>query len=222
MRKGWLARISLCDVAILLLLMLAGCTSPLKPPFDPLRSYASIKKTEPGLLEYKAKCVKRLESMDKRFPAEDKVFVTATFTRYLSKEEVGRLEKEHQLKIHLIMSRSIEKDTGLRGTIGEKSYKGKHRRDFIGFIEVVAEIPNARLKDLATDRHVFLVDPSADSHFVSNPEKDYMPGVFWALEDLGMLAHGTSTLSMQANVKVPGVAPPRANNSHPAGLNLKP
>lgn len=57
-----------------------------------------------------------------------------------------------------------------------------------GFIELTARVPNENLKNLASDRLVFLVDPSADASLTSNPEKDTMPGVFWDLENSMMVA----------------------------------
>lgn len=48
-------------------------------------------------------------------------------------------------------------------------------------------MPNGSLVNLAHDKLVFLVDLSADTHFVSNPDNDYMPGVFWDLEELKMI-----------------------------------
>lgn len=59
--------------------------------------------------------------------------------------------------------------------------------DLVGFIEARGYIPNRDLKALAADQLVFLADPSADQHLVSNPKKNFMPGVFWKLEDLGLV-----------------------------------
>lgn len=47
----------------------------------------------------------------------------------------------------------------------------------------MADVPVDQIEALEQDKQVFLVDGSGDPHFVSNPKKKYMPGVFWNLED---------------------------------------
>jgi hypothetical protein len=112
-----------------------------------------------------------------------------------------KLVKDNQLKVKHTLVRTIEKGTNLRGTLllapAEKGLFDKKVMDRIaarndavvkGFIEIVAMVPNSHLKTLSSDNLVFLVDTSGDEHFVSNPKKKYVPGVFWNLEDNNMIS----------------------------------
>ena len=51
------------------------------------------------------------------------------------------------------------------------------------------------IEQLAQSPFVFLVDPSADNHLVSNPKKKTMPGVFWKLEDNDLVVPSLSQQS---------------------------
>lgn len=168
-----------------------------KPNFNPIAEYDNkIKKSKNGLLSYKAENKKKLNDLTAEVAPEQEVLVTITFTKPLNKAQVAKLVNDYDLKIRYSIAR-LKGENGLRGTmisnvstenslINEETTNlsmKQNNSEFKGFIEVVGTIPNKNLQALASENFVFLVDPSADTHLVSNPKKRHMPGVFWQLED---------------------------------------
>jgi len=94
-----------------------------------------------------------------------------------------------------------EKTTNLRGTLqfavdGDPRSEqdefnqmiSSNERVFQGFIEAVGHIQVENIDKLCKNELVFLVDPSADQRFFYNPDKKSAPGVFWKLEEYGLVA----------------------------------
>lgn len=174
-----------------------------RPNFNPVAEYENkIKKSNNGLLSYKAENKKKLDKLSAEVVPEQEVFVTITFNKPLNKAQVTKLANDYDLKIRSSIAR-VKGENGLRGTmisnvsiedglINEETTNlsmSQNNSEFKGFIEVVGTITNKNLQALASlESFVFLVDPSADTNLVSNTKKRHMPGVFWLLEDNNMVA----------------------------------
>jgi len=177
---------------------------------QPVNFIQSIRmsQTKEGLLSYKQSIEIKLDMIEKEAPEMEVYFVTITFSQYLNEFELEDLVKRYNLKVHAIVGRTIEKDTGLKGTflIGIEDMKIEYdkkdlenmlsRNDavFKGFIELIADVSKRDLCLLKNDERVFLVDVSADSHFVLNPKHEktkswdgYMQGIFDGLEKFGLV-----------------------------------
>lgn len=171
-----------------------------KPTFNALAAYEKIEQTEAGLMKYKSDNKGKLGKISSENAAKDEILVTVTFSKYLSEGQVVRLTNDYNLRLDHITARAIEGDTGLRATMQLSPTKGciydkatfddmvsGHKASFKGFIEAVAYVPNEKLRDLASDNRIFLVDPSADNSIIENPESKHMPGIFWQLEDFDLI-----------------------------------
>jgi hypothetical protein len=177
----------------------ATTTLTQKPKFNPFQAVEKVR-TKDGLLNYKKENDGKLNNLKNQLAQEESVFVTITLTKTFNQNELEKFITDYNLKVQHVIARDIEKSTGLRGTSimspnkdGKISYDKLHeminRNDavFKGFIEIVADVPVAKLQSLETDKSVFLVDPSGDPHLVENPKKKYMHGVFWDLENKNMI-----------------------------------
>lgn len=119
----------------------------------------------------------------------------------MEENELHALVARHGLRVDQITGRAIERMSGVRATFGVTpdsrndlfdsakldEMLERNGADFRGFIEARVFVPNRSLSALASDGLVFLADPSADEHLVSNPNHDFMPGVYWKLENLGLV-----------------------------------
>ncbi|MFC4767536.1 hypothetical protein [Effusibacillus consociatus] len=172
-----------------------------KPKFNPFQIHQKIVKSKEGLLKYKKESENTLKKLQNEISQQEEVFVTITLAKPINEGQLTKLVNNYKLNVQHTLIRSIEKDTKLRGTLlmspSEKGLFDKTALDrimtqndatFKGFIEIVATVPNANLQGLASDQLVFLVDSSGDEHFVFNPKKKYVPGVFWDLEDTNMIS----------------------------------
>lgn len=170
------------------------------PKFNALASYEEIGKTKEDILGYKMANNNKIDKLNKEVAAENKIRVTITLAKHLNESQLSKLVKDHGLDVHHVIVRAIEGGTGLRSTMSlaptkDQVYDKEALKDMLdshdatlkGFIEIVAYVPNGNLQKLKNDRLVFLVDPSADRNLTQNPEGDFMPGLFWTLEDFDML-----------------------------------
>jgi len=130
--------------------------------------------------------------------------VTITFLKYVSEEELEKLVKDYNIEVLAIEGRSIERGTNLKGTffvtpengmLYDKKLLGdllrRNNAEFKGFITLVANIENKDTQRLRKEQLVFLIDPSADAHFVKNPKHErtnswdgYAPDVFAEIESI--------------------------------------
>ncbi|MFO7296423.1 MAG: hypothetical protein C0P72_010450, partial [Clostridia bacterium] len=173
-----------------------------KQKFNPISSYHEIAKSKSNLIEYKNKVEEKLKELNNEASSEKEVFVTLTFTKPLNEGELANLVSKYNIKVDQIKGRAIEKGTGLKATFGLKPVEGQlidkialenilsqNEAVFKGFIEAVVVIKNKDLQELKNEKLVYLADPSADEHFVSNPKHDSMPGVYWELEKYNLVAN---------------------------------
>jgi len=107
-------------------------------------------------------------------PAE-KYFVTTTFSKYVSKNEIEKnvMFYDEKLLLDMLMRNDAK---------------------FKGFTAVIANMQNQDIQRLKNDEMVFLIDASADTHFVRNPEHEkanswdgYAPSVFSSLEKFNLV-----------------------------------
>ncbi|MFC4767846.1 hypothetical protein, partial [Effusibacillus consociatus] len=154
--------------------------------------------------KYKKENQNKLDKLSIEVGSQEEVFVTITFAKPIDDTKLNKFIQDYKLNVKHAIVRSTEKGTNLRGTLLMKPEASgtfeKQSMDeihqlltgnqatFKGFIELVATVPNSQLKALTADQLVFLADPSADDHFVSNAKNEYMPGVFWNLEDTNMVS----------------------------------
>ena len=137
----------------------------------------------------------------------EKYFITTTFSKYLSKDELEKLVKDYNIEVLAIEGRSIENGTMLKGTFfispengmlyDEKLLLDMLKRNdatFKGFTAVIANMQNQDIQRLKNDEMVFLIDTSVDTHFVRNPEHEkenswegYAPSVFSSLEKFNLV-----------------------------------
>lgn len=180
-----------------------------KPYFDMFSIAREFSLSKEHLLNYKNKIDKVLDRIkDKESPFE-KYFLTITFSKYINKEELERLVKAYNIEVLAIEGRSIEKGTNLKGTflVGPENgmlYDEKllldmlkrNNTEFKGFAAIIGNIQNKDIQRLRNNKIVFLIDPSADTHFVRNPKHErtnswdgYAPSVFPELEKNNLLNH---------------------------------
>lgn len=88
-----------------------------KPNFNPIAEYDNkIKKSNNGLLSYKAENNKKLNNLTAEVAPEQEVFVTITFNKPLNKAQVAKLVDDYDLKIRYSIAR-LKGENGLRGTM---------------------------------------------------------------------------------------------------------
>ena len=178
-----------------------------KPFFDMFSMAGEISQSKDSLLNYKAKIDRVLDKIKLEQSPTEKYFVTTTFSKYVSKEELEKLVKDYNIEVLAIEGRSIEKGTMLKGTFfvapengmlyDEKLLLDMLKRNdaaFKGFTAVIANMQNQDIQKLRNNKMVFLIDTSADTHFVRNPEHEetnswdgYAPSVFAELEKNNLL-----------------------------------
>jgi len=138
-----------------------------------------------SILNYKNKVEKVLDEIKLEIPLEEKYFVTITLSKYVTEEELEKLVKEYNIEILAIEGRSVEKGTNLKGTFFVTPENGmlydkkllldilqRNEAEFKGFTAIVANTQNKDIQKLRNDKMVFLIDPSADTHFVRNPKHE--------------------------------------------------
>jgi len=160
-----------------------------------------------SILNYKNKVEKVLDEIKLEIPLEEKYFVTITLSKYVTEEELEKLVKEYNIEILAIEGRSVEKGTNLKGTFFVTPENGmlydkkllldilqRNEAEFKGFTAIVANTQNKDIQKLRNDKMVFLIDPSADTHFVRNPKHEktnswdgYAPSLFPELEKDNLL-----------------------------------
>lgn len=173
-----------------------------KPFFDMFSIAREISQGKDSILSYKNKVEKVLDKIEVEIPKEEKYFVTITFSKFVTDEELKKLVKEYNIEILAIEGRSIEKGTNLKGTFFVTPENGmlydkkllldmlqRNDAEFKGFIAIVVNIQNKDIQKLRNNKIVFLIDPSADTHFVRNPKHEktnswdgYAPSLFSELE----------------------------------------
>ncbi|GAV25600.1 hypothetical protein ciss_15330 [Carboxydothermus islandicus] len=172
-----------------------------EPIFNPIAAYKVVGTSKTDLINYKNQVKVKIDKINETLSPNENVLVTITFIKPLNQKELAELVQNYSLSVLQIKGRVIENKTGLRATISLSPENGNlfntsdleqmiKRNDavFKGFIEIVANVKREKLVSLSEDKLVFLVDPSADKHLISNPKKKFMPGVFWNLEDNGLVA----------------------------------
>lgn len=176
----------------------ADIVSPL-PQFNVIKAYEQVGRGKASLLNYKNSVSGKIEKIQREVKPDEKIFITITLVKPASEDQVANLINNFGLSVRHLKGRFNETDTGLRGTIGLTPVNGNpfgsfsevftgNNDEFQGFIEIMAEVPNKNLKPLINNPLVYLADPTADNHLVYNPKNNPMPGVFWSLEDTGMVA----------------------------------
>ncbi len=178
-----------------------------KPFFDMFSMAGEISQSKDSLLNYKAKIDRVLDKIELEQSPTEKYFVTITFSKYVSKEELEKLVKDYNIEVLAIEGRSIENGTILKGTFFVSPEKGmlydekllldmlkRNDAEFKGFTAIIANIQNKDIQKLRNDKMVFLIDTSADGHFVRNPEHEkanswegYAPSVFSSLEKFNLV-----------------------------------
>jgi len=173
-----------------------------KPFFDMFSIAREISQGKDSILNYKNKVDKVLDKIKVESSLEEKYFVTITFSKFVTDEELKKLVKEYNIEILAIEGRSIEKGTNLKGTFFVTPENGmlydkkllldmlqRNNAEFKGFIAIVVNIQNKDIQKLRNNKIVFLIDPSADTHFVRNPKHEktnswdgYAPSLFSELE----------------------------------------
>ncbi|NLV17698.1 MAG: hypothetical protein GXY50_10920 [Syntrophomonadaceae bacterium] len=156
--------------------------------------------TKADLHKYKNTTSTKLVELEKNYPNEA-IQVTITFNKPLSEKDLVQIKNEHDIDIHVLRGRTIEKRTNLRGTLQfavDEDLQfdqeilnhmiSSNEAAFQGFIEVVGHIQVENIDKLCQNKLVFLVDPGADQRLVDNPNKKSVPGAFWKLEDCGLVA----------------------------------
>lgn len=170
-----------------------------KPLFNSIERYRQeVVNNQGGLTGYKIDTTKTLEALVNSLDSDQKVFSTITFSQPLSESQVQRLVSNYDLDVKHTITRT-KNSSGRRGTLFVNTERSGNllnadalkqigenpNSSFVGIIELVAEVPATKALALNLDDNVYLVDPSADSKLVENPTNDYMPGLFWRLEDEG-------------------------------------
>jgi|GEM_PF-1976941 len=178
-----------------------------KPFFNMFSIAREISQGKDSILNYKNKVDRILDKIKLEIPLEEKYFVTITFSKFVTEEELEKLVKEYNIEILAIEGRSIEKGTNLKGSFFVTPENGmlydkkllldmlqRNNAEFKGFIAVVGNIQNKDIQKLRNDKIVFLIDPSADMHFVRNPKHEktnswdgYAPSLFTELEKNNLL-----------------------------------
>jgi len=173
-----------------------------KPFFNMFSIAREVSESKGSLVNYKNKVNKVLDRIKKEKPPQENYFVTITFSRYMNKEDIKGLVDKYNIKVLAIEGRSIEKGTNLKGTFFVAPENGmlydrkslfdmlqRNNSEFKGFISVIVNIKNEDIQKLRNDKIIFLIDPSADTHFVSNPKHEktnswdgYAPSLFSELE----------------------------------------
>jgi len=172
------------------------------------KAYKEIGDTKADINGYKSKMAGKIAQIQEKLSPEENVLVTITFNHPIEKDALTNLINENDLQVKTILGRTIENGTGLRGTIQLASQDRKlydeevfehmvssNNAVFKGFIEIAGYVKVKNIDQLAHSQFVFLVDPSADNHLVSNPKKKTMPGVFWKLEDNDLVVPSLSQQS---------------------------
>jgi hypothetical protein len=168
--------------------------------FNALQAFKKVGVSKDTLLNYKKGNELRLNKLASKKAASEDVLATITLSGFLNQDQLLDLVRHHQLKPLRTHGRAVE-NNGLRATFSlastseapfdkdvlNKMVEEHPESRFMGFTELVVSVPTRNLQALANDSRVFLVDPSADKKLVSNPKGDFMPGLFWRLEDLGMV-----------------------------------
>lgn len=172
-----------------------------KQLFDPIERYRlEVVNNSSGLVGYKTDVSQVLGELVNSLDDDARIFSTITFSEALSPLKVQQLVSSYGLDVKHTHIRTLEPN-GLRGTLfintaatGEiiseeviGQIEENSNASFVGVIELVAEVPAAQAIALNLDGSVYLVDPSADSRLVENPTEDYMPGLFWQLEEKGII-----------------------------------
>jgi hypothetical protein len=178
-----------------------------KPFFSMFSMAEEISHSKDSLLNYKARIDRVLDKIELEQSPIEKYFVTVTFSKYLSKDEIEKLVKDYNIEVLAIEGRSIENGTMLKGTFFVSPENGifydekllldmlkRNDATFKGFTAVIANMQNQDIQKLRNDESVFLIDTSADTHFARNPEhkkenswEGYAPSVFAELEKNNLL-----------------------------------
>lgn len=159
-----------------------------------------------GLPAYKAETTQLLESLTSSLEADENVLATITFSKSLDVSEVEEIVDRYDLDVEVTHITLIQPYTRI-GThfstmlvfdaiTDEASQEAIEfsESSVVGVSELVANVPASQTLALNSDDRVYLVDPSADSRLVDNPNNDYMQGLFWELE-------GDSLLQILENFK---------------------
>lgn len=178
-----------------------------KPYFDMFSIVREFSLSKDHLLNYKNKVDKVLDKIKVEKSPFEKYFVTITFSKFVNKEELEKLVKAYNIEVLAIEGRSIEKGTNLKGTFLVAPENGmlydekllldmlkRNDAEFKGFTAIIGNIQNKDMQELRNDKIVFLIDPSADPHFVRNPKHEktnswdgYAPDVFAELEEYSLI-----------------------------------
>lgn len=194
----------LCTLALMAMVFGFAVTAMGSVPNEPStekvflvgKAYKEIGDTKADINGYKSEIAGKINQLQEELSPEENILVTVSFNRPVEKDTLTNLIKEHDLRVKEILGRTIEKGTGLRGTVQLASQDSElydeevfehmvssNNAVFKGFIEIIGYVKVKNIDQLAKNQSVFLVDPSADNHLVSNPKEKTMPGVFWKLED---------------------------------------
>ncbi|ADG83583.1 hypothetical protein [Thermincola potens] len=166
-----------------------------KKKFNWLATFETIEKSKVGIERYKNETKVKINDLNEKVDANQDIWVTITFAKPLNKQQVEDLINRYNIKIDHLIARAMERKTGLRGTLIVTTpdsdridpVLSENEADLKGFIEAVGYVPNKKLRELSEDKLLFVVDPSADDYFVDNPKKKCLKGLFWELEDYGMI-----------------------------------
>ncbi len=146
-----------------------------KPFFNMFSMAEEISQSEDSLLNYKSKMDRVLDKIKLEQSPAEKYFVTTTFSKYVSKNEIEKnvMFYDEKLLLDMLMRNDAK---------------------FKGFTAVIANMQNQDIQRLKNDEMVFLIDASADTHFVRNPEHEkanswdgYAPSVFSSLEKFNLV-----------------------------------
>ena len=191
--------VSLCLTAALLIGVFCIAEAKAGDVFSPIKARREIENSESGLLQYKSANNEKIAKLNAEVNADEDILVTVTFAKPLNENQFTKIVNDYGLKVHHVLARAVEKDLK-RATISLGSQQDmlinkkylensllRNEAKFKGFIEVVTYVPNKNLSNLANDKLVFLVDPSATKQLTENPRNKFMPGLYWSLEDLKMV-----------------------------------
>jgi len=140
-----------------------------KPFFNMFSIAREVSQGKDSILNYKNKVEKVLDKIKLEIPLEEKYFVTITFSKFVTEEELEKLVKEYNIAILTLEGRSIERGTNLKGTFFVTPENGmlydekllldmlqRNDAEFKGFIAIVGNIQNKDIQKLRNDKIVFL------------------------------------------------------------------
>ncbi|WP_409175490.1 hypothetical protein [Brevibacillus fortis] len=160
-------------------------------------NYLQIEKSDDGLEEYVLKTKKKNNALKKS--NKEGIIATITFAEPLDFDEVKSYIKKHKLEVKQLQSRAkvdnkritlssiynkdVEKavEYALEGL--EEEYENKNV-EFVGYTDMYVIVNSKEIDDIEADSHTFLLDASADSHFIKENKKYHPHALTWLLEDL--------------------------------------